>query len=760
MHRSEKAISGVAHQKQKSGAGEKDGFRPDIEGLRGVAVSLVVLFHAGLLSKASTQLTGGFIGVDLFFVVSGFLITGLLIRERERTGRIGFSRFYARRVRRILPAAAVTLLITIPLANGLVTLVNRSAVMHDAASAALSVANIRFAMTTDYFNPVSYSPFLHFWSLGVEEQFYFIWPALLALVAWKWPRPGAAVALTVVVVVSFIASLTLTYSSTSTAFYMLPTRAWQLGAGGLLAIGSGSLDLLPKVIRSAIKQTLAFAGWAALAALITAAFVIDSVATPYPGTAALIPTVAGVLLIASGTERSGPGILLRLPPIRFLGKISYSLYLWHWPVLVLGGLYLTTPLQPWLSSGQALALAGLSIPVAFLSWALVEEPFRRGVIPLPRPSRVVMAGVAVMLAVALVGTTFDFGAQSALAALDGPDPSSTPTPAVAATPSPTPTMSSLAPRTTLTDATPTPIPEMTPALTPGPSSGPPSSYAVTSAIRPSLGKAATDYEQPWHDNCLGWKATTAPNTSSNCVYGNPSGTYTVALVGDSHASALFPGVDAVAKAHGWKLIPYLKIDCSFLDFNDLVYYGPPSVPYPECMAWNNNVVSKLQNSPPDLVIISMSRWIFTDNGAEENATAEGKALVRMIQKLPAGQRVVIIKDPPLPTNEKVPDCLSSYLSDYRKCEYSQRVGFGSAMGTREDIAADGTGARLIDLTPEICPGTGNCPVVLDNMIMWRDEHHLTATFSTSLGPAIDAQLVAILDAWARPALAPGSPHIP
>jgi peptidoglycan/LPS O-acetylase OafA/YrhL len=760
MHRSEKAISGVAHQKQKSGAGEKDGFRPDIEGLRGVAVSLVVLFHAGLLSKASTQLTGGFIGVDLFFVVSGFLITGLLIRERERTGRIGFSRFYARRVRRILPAAAVTLLITIPLANGLVTLVNRSSVMQDAASAALSVANIRFAMTTDYFNPVSYSPFLHFWSLGVEEQFYFIWPALLALVAWKWPRPGAAVALTVVVVVSFIASLTLTYSSTSTAFYMLPTRAWQLGAGGLLAIGSGSFDLLPKVIRSAIKQTLAFAGWAALAALITAAFVIDSVATPYPGTAALIPTVAGVLLIASGTERSGPGILLRLPPIRFLGKISYSLYLWHWPVLVLGGLFLTTPLQPWLSSGQALALAGLSIPVAFLSWALVEEPFRRGVIPLPRPSRVVMAGVAVMLAVALVGTTFDFGAQSALAALDGPDPSSTPTPAVAATPSPTPTMSSFTPTTTPLDATPTPIPEMTPALTPVPNLGPPASYAVTSAIRPSLGKAATDYEQPWHDNCLGWKATTAPNTSSNCVYGNPSGTYTVALVGDSHASALFPGVDAVAKAHGWKLIPYLKIDCSFLDFNDLVYYGPPSVPYPECMAWNNNIVSKLQNSPPDLVIISMSRWIFTDNGAEENATAEGKALVRMIQKLPAGQRVVIIKDPPLPTNEKVPDCLSTYLSDYRRCEYSQRVGFGSAMGTREEIAADETGARLIDLTPEICPGTGNCPVVLDNMIMWRDEHHLTATFSTSLGPAIDAQLVAILDAWARPAVAPSSPPIP
>jgi hypothetical protein len=110
----------------------------------------------------------------------------------------------------------------------------------------------------------------------------------------------------------------------------------------------------------------------------------------------------------------------------------------------------------------------------------------------------------------------------------------------------------------------------------------PPRIAITSAIRPALGKAATDYEQPWHDNCLGWKATTVPVTSSKCIYGNPSGTYTVALVGDSHASALFPGVNAVAKAHGWKLIPYLKIDCSFLDLSDLIYYGPPSVPYPEC----------------------------------------------------------------------------------------------------------------------------------------------------------------------------------
>ena len=761
MHYSEKAISGVAHPKAKSGGSEKDGFRPDIEGLRGIAVSLVVLFHVGLLS-GTVILTGGFIGVDLFFVVSGYLITGLLIRERERSGTISFSRFYARRVRRILPAAAVTLLVTIVVSNSIVTLVDRPSVMEDAASAALSVANIRFAMTTDYFNPVNYSPFLHFWSLGVEEQFYFVWPALLALVAWRWPRLGAAVALALVVVVSFAASLIITDTSPSTAFYMLPTRAWQLAAGGLLAVGAGSLERLPGMVAGAVRQLLAFAGWGALAALVTAALLINSLATPYPGTAALIPTIAGVLLIASGPEPAGPGVLLRLPPVRFIGKISYSLYLWHWPFLILGGLYLTggalqlSGMAPQtLTLAEALTLAGLSIPAAAASWFFIEEPFRRGAIPLPRPSRVVFAGVAVMLAVAVIGTGFNFGAQSALGALGGPEATPSPTPTATATAtataSPPPATPSASPQTLAPSKTPTPIPQMTPALTLAPSLPPPTSFAITSAIRPALGNAATDYEQPQHDGCLGGQAITTP--LSRCIYGNPSGTYTVALVGDSHASALFPGVNAVAKAHSWKLITYLKINCPFLDLQ-AGWYGTPTVPYPQCDTWNDAVVTKLQKDPPNLVILSMSRWIATAHGGDQNVTTETDALIRMIDKIPTSTRVVIIEDPPLPTAENVPECLSSNLSDYRKCAYSRRVGFGSAMGTREKAAAKATGAGLIDLTAAICPGTGNCPVVINNMIVWRDEHHLTATFATSLGPAIDAQLVAILNAWASPTISP------
>jgi len=748
MHRSEKALSGVARPRS-GGAGEKDGFRPDIEGLRGIAVALVVLFHAGLLSNSATQISGGFIGVDLFFVVSGFLITGLLIRERERTGRISMSRFYARRVRRILPAAMVVLLVTFVAANSLITLVERPSVMQDGASAALSIANIRFAMTTDYFHPVNYSPFLHFWSLGVEEQFYLVWPALMAIVAWKAPRLGAAVALTIVVVASFIASLMITDSSTSTAFYMLPTRAWQLGAGGLVAVGAGSMDRLPRAIRAAAGHLLAFTGWGALAALITAAFAIDSVTTPYPGMAAIVPTIAGVLLIVSGQERTGPGLLLRLAPVRFLGKISYSLYLWHWPFLILGGIWLVGPLDT-MSTPQALALAALAVPVSAASWLLIEEPFRRGRIPLPRPSRVVGVGLAAMLAVAVAGSSFYFGAESALGAIGGV---SEPTPtAEIATPRPTATPTPTAPVSLPPNATPTPVPQMTPAITPTPEPPPPTSFAITSAIRPALGKAAKDFEQPWYDNCLGWKDTTSPNTSSKCIYGNPSGTYTVAFVGDSHASALFPGVNAVAKAHGWKLIPYLKIDCSFLDLNDLEYFGPPRVAYPECMTWNRAVVSKLQKNPPDLVIISGSRWIFTASNI--NVTTQTNALIAIINRIPKSSKVVIIQDPPLPTNQSVPECLSSYLNDYRRCAYTRTVGFGPSMGQREQNAAKATGAGLIVLTDQICPGTGNCPVVINNTIMWRDQHHLTATFAAMLAPAIDEQLVAILGGGSTPTSSP------
>jgi peptidoglycan/LPS O-acetylase OafA/YrhL len=734
---------------------EKDNFRPDIEGLRGVAVLLVVFFHAGLLSNSSFQVPGGFIGVDLFFVVSGFLITGLLIRERERTGRVSFSKFYARRVRRILPAAAVVLLVTIPLSYALVTLIQRPDTMEDGAAAALSIANIRFALTTDYFNPVTYSPFLHFWSLGVEEQFYFVWPALLFVAAWRRPRLGAGLALAAVAVVSFAASVYMTDANPSWAFYMLPTRAWQLAAGGLLAVGAGSLARVPAALRQVIGQMLVIVGWLALAALFIDAFALNS-NVPYPGMAALVPTVAAVLLIASGTQSHGPGVLLGLPPIRFIGKISYSLYLWHWPMLILGGLYLQTSqpamspdqVQQILTPVQAYALALFSIPVATVSWGLIEEPFRRGYIPLPRPSRTVMAGVTVMVIVALVGTSFNISAQNALADLGGvtaqvnPTDSAQPTdtPGNSATDTPAATAPSFA--TVEPGDTPTPVPGMTPALTMPPAGPPPTSFAVTNALRPTLANAPTDYEAPWGNHCLGWEPTTVPPAWGKCVYGNPNGTYQVALIGDSHASALFPAVNAVAKAHGWKLVVYLKIDCSFVDIpvSDINLKRE----YTECATWNNNVIARLNAHPPDLAIVSMMREINNVNSSDGTISAQGNAMAREMEKIPSSTRVVMIQDIPDPWYFEVPTCLSQNLSDYRQCAYSRASGFGRSMGKREAIAAKAAGVSLINLNDAICPGTGACPAVLNGMITFRDQHHLTATFSASLGPALDQKLVAVL----------------
>jgi hypothetical protein len=518
------------------------------------------------------------------------------------------------------------------------------------------------------------------------------------------------------------------------------------------------------------SRVLVILGWFALALLFVDAFILVNGDTAYPGTAALIPTIAGVLLIASGAEALGPGAVLRLMPIRFIGKISYSLYLWHWPMLILGGLYLNGSVQAVgangnasaiLDPGQAFALALFSIPVATVSWGLVEEPFRRGHIPLPRPSRTVVAGVAVMAVVAMLATSLNWGAQATLAALNGPDTSQvdatdSPAPSDIATDQPTATPSASPSQGTLPPGdTPTPVPGMTPALTFPPPPQPPTTFAVTSALRPTLGNAPTDYEKPWRDNCLGWTATLAPSTSSKCIYGNPKGTYTVALIGDSHASALFPAVNAVAVAHGWKLLVYMKIDCSFVDIRITEFNLKRE--YTECATWNNKVITRLNASPPNLAIVHMSRWIYNIDSQYGTYAAQGAAMAREMKKIPKATKVVMVTDIPDPWNMSIPECLSAHLTDYRKCNYGHAVGYGSGWGKREAAASKAAGVPLIDLKDSICPGqSAACPAVINGMITFRDQHHLTATFSKSLGPALDQKLVALMNTWAGTAAPPSA----
>lgn len=337
---------------------DKPGYRPDIDGLRAVAVVLTVLYHARL------AFPGGFVGVDVFFVISGYLITGLILREQE-AGNFSLAEFWSRRIRRIAPASLAMTLAT--LAAGAVVLFPRS--FDDLAESALwhqaILANLHFWRTSDYFGgPSEFAPLLHTWSLAVEEQFYLVYPLLLLGLRRRSPRSLAAV-LGAVTLASFAASVWCVRAYPSAAFYFLGTRAWELLLGGLLCL----LPTRPIADRLA-REAAAAAG---LAAIAWSAACFDRT-TRFPGEAALVPCLAAAAFIhanSCGPTLAGRAIAWR--PIVAVGLISYSLYLWHWPILALARGWLAAEPPP----GLAATLVAAGCLVAWGSWRWIETPVRR-----------------------------------------------------------------------------------------------------------------------------------------------------------------------------------------------------------------------------------------------------------------------------------------------------------------------------------------------------------------------------------------------
>ena len=326
-----------AHQAREPGLAH----RKDIQGLRAVAVLLVALSHAGV-----GFLAGGYIGVDVFFVLSGFLITGLLLSEARRRRFVSLADFYLRRMRRILPAAMLTLLVTDYAAVHLLNFIRAKQYLVDSIPSALFAANIHFAAQgTDYFaQGQPPSPFQHFWSLAVEEQFYVVWPALFALVLGLSlrryaPRPAhvrqrtvrrALILVAAIALASLAWSISYTHTNAAAAYFSTFTRAWELALGAALAIGATRLAAIPDSWRTVM-------GWLGLA-LIAIAAVSFSASTAFPGYAALVPTVGAALVIGAGIGRSPRASakrVLSVAPMRYIGDRSYTFYLWHWPVLVI-----------------------------------------------------------------------------------------------------------------------------------------------------------------------------------------------------------------------------------------------------------------------------------------------------------------------------------------------------------------------------------------------------------------------------------------
>jgi peptidoglycan/LPS O-acetylase OafA/YrhL len=346
-------------------------FRPELEGLRGIAVVLVVAYHAG------TALTGGFVGVDVFFVLSGFLITSLLLAELGRSGKIDLARFFARRIRRLLPASVLLLLVTSAAAFFVYSPIEHRNLIISSFASATYLSNIYFArQALDYLGSAgNQNPFLHMWSLSLEEQFYLLWPFLLLAFAFlgrrsgRDVRSGVLVGLVAVILGSLALSVFLTGYRQPWAFFLPITRAWEFAAGGLVAF-------VPAAALHTRARAVSALGWIGVGMILAAALLFDG-ATPFPGILAAIPVLGTMLVITAGNGTVGPfgfGHTLSHSLLRYLGSRSYALYLWHWPILVM--LRALVPEPSWAAiAGAVLAAVGLA--EASTRW--LEKPIRDNV---------------------------------------------------------------------------------------------------------------------------------------------------------------------------------------------------------------------------------------------------------------------------------------------------------------------------------------------------------------------------------------------
>lgn len=650
-------------------------FRSDIQGMRAIAVLLVLLYHAHL-----PGISGGFVGVDVFYVISGFLITNHLATSLEQNGRLSFADFYAKRARRILPASiAVLVLSVIALLIWLPPLQWRSN-LQDAAATALYAPNVLFAAkNTDYLADTTPSVFQHYWSLGIEEQFYLLWPALLGIVfvLTRRSRRALIIALVVVVGVSFLLCVALTSRNQPYAFFLLPTRAWELGVGGLLAF------VLPLAKRGPGRALASVLGVLGIGFLAGAALLFDD-ATLFPGVAAALPVAGAALLIYSGHYHSSVVTsALSRAPMMFLGKISYSLYLVHWPVLVIaeqaGGTGRSLPLP------VTLGLALLSIPLAYLLFRFVERPFVSRSAPRRSGSRrtlLVAGATAVVLAAVTAG--------GASAVRYWPMHSSQEA-----------------------EAAPASLP---PAFT---------AY-VPSNVDPALADAYDDNAEIYADGCHAGFAETDP---VGCVYGDESAATEVVLFGDSHAAQWFPALAELAEDEGFRLVVHTKSSCPSVDI-EKVRNGSP---YGACAEWRSNVIDGLQADAPDVVVIANYPGSDDIRPRGDLATAWARGVRSTVDELADASEVFVLAD--TPSFPSVPaTCLSAHVDDVSPCVRTRTDALLTDVASEEDAATRAGGGRYLDLTDYFC--TETCAPIIGSRLVYRDSNHITASMSRDLAPVI------------------------
>ncbi len=695
------------------------GFRPDIEGLRAVAVILVVLYHARL-----GPLDGGYIGVDVFFVLSGYLISSLLIREMTSTGSISLPGFWARRARRLLPAALLVVVATLLLSRVVLDALTQRDVTTDAFAATFFGSNFVFAFgRTGYFaSQLEPSPLLHFWSLAVEEQFYLLWPLLFFAICYYAPAPRrlrvAQISMGVVWLLSFAACVA--YSTRTTwAFYMLPTRAWELATGGLIAAG------VPFALRLT-RQMRGIAAWVALVVLVLAAVQYNE-ATVFPGVKALVPVGATAVLVALCDTRGnvGPSKALSHPVLQWIGARSYAIYLWHWPLLVFAA-------AQWgaLSLPARVLVVAVSVLMAEASYSLVENPIRHHPLLTRSPTLSLRLGgalLAVAGAATLVSVTFPQSltgsgvAASPALATAVPTSELVPVQGVAT--------SSSVPANDSVSGSKIPAVQALRNTNYAALAGGLTVGAVPGNLSPPLDDVRSNQPEVYTNGCHLVVEELEPRT---CTYGNQASETHVLLFGDSHAAQWFPAMKALAEAKGWKLDVMTKSGCptAAISQNNQLRDG-------RCDTWRANVVSWVQANQPDLVVMTARAYGST------RGDVWTKGLTDTVGKMyGSAGRVLVLGDSP-DMNDDVPTCLAEHLSDATECVTPRDDAVNNeVMGAEQSVA--GQYQALFEPTTDwVCTLEG-CPVIVGNVLMYRDDNHLTTNAVLLLQPYLDAVLSAAL----------------
>jgi peptidoglycan/LPS O-acetylase OafA/YrhL len=642
-------------------------YRPDIDGLRALAVAAVVLFHYRV-----PGFSGGFVGVDVFFVISGYLITGLILKEM---GEGGFSlrQFYERRVRRIFPALFAMVAVATVVAAILFFPISFAKFGKSLLATAFFASNFEFWREAGYFDVgADQKPLLHLWSIAVEEQFYLVFPALLLLIGGR-SKVRLALCVTAIFVASLAFSIWSSHHASAAGYYLLPSRMWELMLGAMLAIGAVHLPAKVKLNEFAAAAGLALIAYSVFS---------YSHSTPFPGAAALVPCIGTALIIAAG-EGTSLNRMLSLRPVVFVGLISYSLYLWHWPIYVFARAALFRAPTPF----ETVLLVGLSFALATLSWRYIERPFRSRSFLWPRPVLFRGAGIAIA-GTALCAALLVFG------------------------------------------------------------QGWPQRFSPE--IRVILAEAS-DHE-PRISECFGLNADDV-RKGRLCSIGAKVEQASFLLWGDSHADALIPAVQSIAKRQGRTGLFAGTDSCPPL-------LGVKRADTAKCAAFND-AVAKIATSKSIKDVILEARWAKNAEGSSFGQEPAGRVrlyddispgrteketrdvfyrgLDRTVAALShAGKKVILVASVP-----EVGFPVPAYLARARMVDPDAKLTTSTAAyRERQKFVLWAFahmhrryGAEVVYPDRVLCSG-GACKVALNGRPLYRDAHHLSVFGAKQLTPLL------------------------